>query len=332
MISSCVKVKVNPTPTQTVPVLHTKTIDCPEMYNIRSKAYVNPYQGTLQTGSLITPENIFPDRFSYWHPSINPNNEFEFCYLRRENGIQQDDDMDLFSFNICNGKTKLITKHVAYGPNWSVKNWIIFTGGDRELWKIKENGDSLTQLTHSGSYQSWAKWCPDGSKYIWNGMKVADENGNYLFDLPYHYTSFFWKNNDEIICEDQSQKLDQPLVVFIQNIKTRIKEELISIPTSGPGRLESFNHDTLYISVFNTDKSLSLKYYAYNLNTKDTTFIIKRPFSFVQSYGGSSGDRIILQQFLTDTKTGSINYLNFRSHLALMNFDGKNVRLIMIPE
>lgn len=303
---------------------------CPEQIDLLSRPYINPYTGTLHTGSAIPPDLKYLDKYVYKYPCSNPNNDYEFCYLRREVGVQFEDDMDLYKFDFCTGNATLITKHVAYGIDWGAKNWIIFTGINRELWKIKADGDSLTQLTFLSPYPNKAKWSKDGTKFIYNGLKIADENGKFLFNLPFQATSCAWKNNEEIICMDEKAK---QVDIYVQNIKTLSRNNLTSIACNGGGGyIQSFFNNNAYIWVENQDNSGTRKHYKYNIDTKDTTLIFSTTQSLDYNLGGSIGERFITQLSLTDTMTGTPILLNYRSHLAIMNIDGTNKRQVMIPE
>ena len=53
-------------------------------------------------------------------------------------------------------------------PDWSPDGeWIAFVGPAKNIWKIKSNGDSLTQLT-SGRRTFFPDWSPDGKKIAYD--------------------------------------------------------------------------------------------------------------------------------------------------------------------
>lgn len=57
---------------------------CENAYDLHSELYGNIYKwGLKRQGCLIaTPVPIFPDKYRYFDFCINPNNEYEICYLR----------------------------------------------------------------------------------------------------------------------------------------------------------------------------------------------------------------------------------------------------------
>jgi hypothetical protein len=298
--------------------------NCPNMYSIQSKLYINPYLGTLERGGLLPPRHIYPEKYAYSFPSVNPNNEYEFCYLRRENGIQSDDNLDLYKFNFCTGVTKLITNHVAYSPNWSVKDWIIFTGQNRDIWKVKSNGDSLTRLTFLGAYQDNAIWNTLGTMFIWNNRNIANEKGEIKYSMPNCGSLIGWyddthilniKNNDSIVSKTNviNNSSEYFANIFGKSYLNYNKE-----------KNEFIGYEGIY-PLFQTT--------VYNLKTNTLTYFpLKCPRSFVQTISANLSSKLLLEQQLIDTLTGSPYSLNYRSHIAIMDLDGTNLRHVIIPE
>ena len=76
----------------------------------------------------------------------------------------------------------------------SSTGWLLFTLNDSQIWKVKINGDSLTQLTHNGVNFEFA-WSPDGERFIYKqdypigtyNTIISDKNGNYLFSMGASY-------------------------------------------------------------------------------------------------------------------------------------------------
>ena len=58
-------------------------------------------------------------------------------------------------------------------------DWLVFSWG-RQIWKIKVNGDSLTQLTFSGE-NFYPRWSPDGRKIIYE-QGYGDSPGTWMMD------------------------------------------------------------------------------------------------------------------------------------------------------
>lgn len=305
--------------------------NCPQLYDQRSEPYLNLYTGTLFTQCTALPTHQYPDKYSYWHLCVNPKNPYEIAYLRRENGVQADDDMDLYKYNFCSGKSTLITNHVAYSPDWSIKDWIIYTGTDRNLWKIKSNGDSLTQLTFTGSFQNNAQWNPSGNKYIWNGSQIANENGNLLKTLGLVAYSYTWLN-DSIILFNEGNNPTENLNIEKFNINTDVRELLISEPKNGLAVL--FSYDKKFNSFYfikSIAEKRQLSRYSFTTNTVQVVELTEQ--SNLKSFCNHlENNKVIVRQILRDTLTGNPCVLNFRSHIAIMEMDGSNLRRIKLPE
>jgi Tol biopolymer transport system component len=108
-------------------------------------------------------------RFQYKSPCFNPlnSNEFVYYYKDNESGVFQ-----LIKFNLLtNQKTILVNDVKIHGPpKWSKKGWIAFTSQPslyvEHIFVVKDNGDSLTQITSSISNLN-PFWCENGEKLFW---------------------------------------------------------------------------------------------------------------------------------------------------------------------
>ncbi len=124
--------------------------------------------------------------FDYTEPCFNPKNPEQLAYYRFGNTAFEVGS-EIWVVDFCTGEKKMIVNNALYGLDWSVKDWLIYTADDQNIWKIKSNGDSLTQLTFVGDYNRYPKWSPDGDKIAFN----AEIGGQNFF--------FLSKNTGEII-------------------------------------------------------------------------------------------------------------------------------------
>lgn len=78
-------------------------------------------------------------------------------------------------------KPRLLIRSPAYGISFSPDgNWITFS--DQRIWKIKVNGDSLTQLVSDEEGEAFfPDWSPDGSKIAFD-IGLGPKKGIYLMD------------------------------------------------------------------------------------------------------------------------------------------------------
>ena len=151
---------------------------------------IPPFQGTSQTNSY---QIVELDTFWCGLVSVNPNNENEFLYSSSEFDKNNKEGPPYFVYNmLTKTRTKAITTSrsnptisVYSSVRWSIKNWLIFKNYYHNIFKIKPNGDSLTQLTFTKNDYT-PEWNHDGTKFITfhNGLDgkaynlVRDENGS----------------------------------------------------------------------------------------------------------------------------------------------------------
>lgn len=119
-----------------------------------------------------------------------PGNNDEFiCYY---SGYLSNYTSTLVKYNLITKEFEsiLVEPDILSLPNISSTGWLIFTGSNYQLWKVKINGDSLTQITFNGlNFES--AWSPDGERIIYKqdypigtyNTVIADKNGNFLFSI-----------------------------------------------------------------------------------------------------------------------------------------------------
>ena len=145
--------------------------------------------------------------YSYLYPCFNPTNPNQLAYYRRDNVNPTSEGYELWVKDFCTGEQKMITNQAFYGLDWSTKDWLAYTATNQNIWKIKSNGDSLTQLTFMGSYNRYPRWNPNGTKIAYESeiqgstfFYIMDEFGNHIEtidDLAYS-GRWCWVSNDEI--------------------------------------------------------------------------------------------------------------------------------------
>jgi hypothetical protein len=107
-------------------------------------------------------------------PYFNPNNSYEFIYIKDENSNQT-----LIKYNLNTKIETVLLKNYRYlgQPKWGKNGWIIFTGQDYQVHLINENGTQLKQVTNS-NYHLFPAWLNDS-------IIVADFSLN--LGVPYFY-------------------------------------------------------------------------------------------------------------------------------------------------
>ena len=89
------------------------------------------------------------DSLGFHHPCFNPNNSNEIIYIQYLRGVTGYGT--LIKYNIVSKEKEIILqgREIVSPPDWSVNNYIVLSLDylKPNIYKMKSNGDSLTQLT-----------------------------------------------------------------------------------------------------------------------------------------------------------------------------------------
>jgi hypothetical protein len=145
---------------------------------------------------LVDPEEIYSSAipFDYSAPCFDPSNSNRIAYYRFDN-TKFDVASEIWVFDLCSGEKRKIVGNALYGIDWSVKDWIIYTADDQQIYMIKSNGDSLTKITSLGDYNRYPKWDKNGDKILFQ-RQGGGLSELILFDLK--------ESNPDTITELQS--------------------------------------------------------------------------------------------------------------------------------
>jgi hypothetical protein len=107
-------------------------------------------------------------RFQYKASCFNPTNSNEFIYYYKDN---ESNVFQLVKFNLqTKQKTVLVNSFKIHGqPDWSSNGWIAFTrvhGYVDHIFIVKDNGDSLTQIT-SATANLNPFWNDEANELYW---------------------------------------------------------------------------------------------------------------------------------------------------------------------
>ncbi|HIP32425.1 MAG TPA: hypothetical protein EYG86_06675 [Crocinitomicaceae bacterium] len=93
---------------------------------------------------------------------FNPNNNDEILYLEQGANIPD----AIYKLNLLTNQKELIySGGVIYNPVWGKQDWIVFSLlAGNQIWKIKSNGDSLSQVTYGG-FWFHPKWNFTGDEF-----------------------------------------------------------------------------------------------------------------------------------------------------------------------
>lgn len=260
-------------------------------------------------------------------PCFNPNNDAEITLTIGDNSNPTGDN--LYTLNLNTGQKTYLANNVWYQPKWSVKNWIVFNRTDRQIWKIKSNGDSLTQLTFSNENYA-PEWSPDGTNLVYRqviGSKyyimITTANGNKLDSI----TNAFYGNG--------AWSPNNTHIATIFNASTGHNIGLIDLQSKMINALTSYSEQsptakTIITSMDWSNDSQSIFWcsgyglYKTNVNSGATTQIkygCDRKLYMYPSIS-SDGQKIIVER--VDQKLLSENTIYVETNLYIMDINGVN--------
>lgn len=296
---------------------------CPEKYQTRSTALPDTLHKT--DAFPIVPNTYMIEYITKYvleSPVPNPYNPFEFAFLRKlsENiGLNS----ELCTYNFCTNELKVLTDIVLYDMDWGVNNWLIFTGPQHQIWKIKPDGTGLTQLTfNSGSPSIGAKWSPNGKMFVYkhfSSLYIADEFGENIESFNVNSGYWCWKDNSTILFT-QNQGEIQSLDISNGDVV-----EVYNANSHGMGPISIDEYNNIYFNDMDGVYSLSSSGQLTQLDTSYYTFQSFRP----QPLGTN---QLIMLRFISDTSEYENNIVLKGHHLSLFNLNTHEERIINLPD
>ncbi len=298
----------------------------------QTRLYENVYHGEVIKSSCGVDGVEYPESFLYLQPASNPKNSNSFCFIKvNSKGLRQH---KLCIFDFCTNQTNVLPTNIFYTPDWSIKDWIVFTGTDLQLWKIKSNGDSLIRLTNTGDYNNHAKWNNSGTELLFfdatkgtGTLSIVDETGKTIKTIKQSANSWDWYDDNTIIFFENVAFVGDTLNLCKYDLKKDAKSLVLAIPNEIEGTL-SVTDNFVY---FNTTKDGLRKL---DIKTNKVTDIQESYHrrSDGSAFYNSTPSKIIYQRVLKDTIKEQPCKYNYRSHIAIMNLDGTNERQVLLPK
>jgi hypothetical protein len=87
----------------------------------------------------------------------------------------------MYLYNYSSQQRILLGERDAFLPSLNINGWMVYSKPDKNIYKVKLNGDSLTQLTSGGLYAN-PQWDPIG-KYIYCYQQTTSLSPSYLLKL-----------------------------------------------------------------------------------------------------------------------------------------------------
>ena len=302
--------------------------DCTTNYTAKS---LDTFPAIYDTCNYM-PDINFHLKYGYTHAQFNPKNGNQIAYMRPQR-IPMSYDNELWTFDFCTGEKKMLTNKILSPFDWSANGWLLYMDWDKQLYKIKSNGDSLTQLTFSGIYNTKPSWNPDGTAFYFvkeePGIRrsyLAKPNGEIYKDLGREIigrSAVHWDMEDYLLVHKDKQ-------ISLFEIKTLNNElfdtlQNLFIDITGPLHYLKNRNGILWTSGY--------KMGIIELDTKQEDRFFETPWDGSNNIviDVSSDEKTVLISRVNRLKTGQCER-QVEEALYFIDIDGKNERRILIPE
>ena len=259
----------------------------------------------------------------YVKASFNPNNSNEIVFI------------DKFEETVCIYNIETGVKRTLYGdsleplfaPHWGNKDWILLSLSGN-IYKIKSNGDSLTQLTFA--IPAFApKWNMEANKFFYNtgGLIspsltiICDENGISLDSLP-NSMHGSWQHDSLLLLNDDWNGI----IVFNPNTGYRENISNASRHVGGAGAVQWID-DEHFIETNNLG-IFKVNYKTHEAITLPVDVCSSRSYR-IDGFSEQSQKLIFtkIESEILDWHT-----IKQRVSIVTMNTDGMEEEEIIIPE
>lgn len=262
---------------------------------------------------------------SYEAPYFNPNNPDEIVLLINDYNKSV---FGLYYFNLrINQKKLLYNKRVNFQPKWGRNGWILFCSNDNQIWKVKPNGDSLTQLTFFGANYS-PEWNKSSDKFLTSTF-INDKYHQIIFDP--------WGNilDDITNCGGSNSSWQHDsLIAFLSaawlaytvpsNCNPFILKDMSKSSNGGTGGV-------MWMSNYKIVYAINDGLFIYDIikGTEDKIKITCNSRYYVFLSYSSISNKIIASK--VERNLINSNTLYVKSYLVTMNIDGTDEKEIIIP-
>jgi hypothetical protein len=279
-------------------------------------------------------------KFLYKEVCFRHGHPYQIAYLRGEPSAFR---KEIWTFDFETGVSQKMLSNAAYGLSWSNQNWITYTGTDRQIYKIKANGDSLTQLTRRNYYCNYPEWTWDGNQIVFStdltgSLHIIDGNGqekDTLF-VPGGFLKHIWIDSSTVVQGDTDGE------ILAVNIRTKARTIIRNRPVPNPyvDMPFLFGGSSLKREVY-WMMNVKGHYTKTNIDTKVSTIVSElkqNNFITTKAYYTAQTDKIIQVRdifdfFQSDTIPNSSPCWRKRvNYLTIMNSDGTDERKIILPQ
>ncbi|RFC54326.1 hypothetical protein DXU93_07815 [Brumimicrobium aurantiacum] len=263
----------------------------------------------------------------YTSPIVNPTNPFEFIFMR-SNILQGGASYELCVYNFCTNNTKVITEDFAVNSyiDWSVKDWIVFRGENSDIYKVKSNGDSLTNLTNTVDLCGDPKWSPSGERLLYYDesnyeYSICNEDGSVIESFFVSMDSYDWLDEENLI---YLKSMNSNIYLRKFNIQSNTHQDLTVLNNIATAEPIEVNGSTAF---FTTSKGM------YKYESNQTTLIDTNYFTYYSMNPQRLlGSKILTRRIIGDTTGMSECEYYYGSFLSILDEATGEERRVKIPE
>lgn len=299
---------------------------------------------------LPPPPNLYPSwpeaQIDTWYlrPAFNPADADEFVYRAQDDPTQPTGRAGTWTYNRRTGVRRALlpaTTNWFLGPDWGRGGWVVFTGADNQLWKVKSNGDSLTQLTN-GAQTMHPHWSPDGQRIVayrdhgaQQEIVILDKHGQLLERVldpaSGAINPLAWSSDGTRLVLDGGNGRGQ-FYLFLYDLTTRQLDKLVVVDYLGDP-LPNVIYSAAWVPgtsqvAWAGGKGIFVTDVATRQTRQIRTGCKSRIYVFLSV--SADGRRIIVDRTngeLNEAKTA----LNVFNRLYQMNLDGSDEQLVTLP-
>jgi hypothetical protein len=277
---------------------------------------------------------VNPDRYAFYDACFNPNNNSQIAFIRHDLSTFPW-TIELCTFDFCTNEFKVLTDRCFISPDWSTKNWITFRGKDKQIWIIKSNSDSLTQLTFDARNHGTPRWETNGQKILFwednmplNHHVIIDLSGKRLDTIPGLISPSCDWDGEKIITHRGQNNNQFIFLTNYSNLSSTIIDSVYLNPTT-------YDSSLYTIDLCSVNKTV---YWTFPRQINATSFNGRR-HAIAKTINNNwygrvsvSGDGTKLLVERTDRRRTDFCVIEEHNRLYLMEADGSNERRIVFPE
>lgn len=276
--------------------------------------------GPVSTGGSTELDDTY-----YIFPVFNPNNDDEFLYQEPVGGGNR----AIYIYNISTGLKSLVYEGPIFTKaDWGINDWIVFTQSDKQVWKVKPNGDSLIQVTENSGSWFHPTWSFGGNfitvfraflnyetEYV---GAFLNESGVLLDTFTYTPSLGSFNEFDQFV----GSSFGDVTVVNDNGFTEKVYQHV---------NQDDYVNDAVWISNSKLIIGKSDGIYHFNIQTGEQNKIFCHCDSREYRYPSVNRSRtkVLFTRFIREGNTASVSFSD--AEIVIMDVDGSDMEVIEIP-